>query len=79
MFKNTVFTLHFATINTRSKRNFENMSYKFTLHFATINTDVKVARACTSLNLHYTLLLLILVLFLFFIGVANIYITLCYY
>ena len=34
----TLFTLHFATINTEYNQDMLNSRNKFTLHFATINT-----------------------------------------
>ena len=55
----TVFTLHFATINT-SGSDLENVaSVIFTLHFATINTTAEPYGILTNAHLHYTLLLLI--------------------
>ena len=35
----SLFTLHFATINTRLLKAFFTTSIAFTLHFATINTQ----------------------------------------
>ena len=34
----TVFTLHFATINTDLVAKYDYLTFAFTLHFATINT-----------------------------------------
>ena len=55
-----VFTLHFATINTKEELNAMLDEYAFTLHFATINTYSGQPKYASSLHLHYTLLLLIL-------------------
>ena len=41
----TIFTIHFATINTNCEEFGDNYEKLFTIHFATINTLVAVALA----------------------------------
>ena len=54
-----IFTIHFATINTRGEIKWQIQNYWFTIHFATINT-VHVRRLFSAkIYLQYTLLLLI--------------------
>ena len=35
-----LFTIHFATINTKVKKQRKEIKNKFTIHFATINTGI---------------------------------------
>ena len=55
----TLFTIHFATINTFFKNLRKISSETFTIHFATINTLWIMDFVNNINNLQYTLLLLI--------------------
>ena len=55
-----IFTIHFATINTKKDKIAEIIKKLFTIHFATINTKINNFRRKNIINLQYTLLLLIL-------------------
>ena len=53
--KTTLFTLHFATINTYNAAISKIVNFTFTLHFATINTSYIVLNAELSLHIYITL------------------------
>ena len=54
-----IFTIHFATINTKTYTATEIGNIVFTIHFATINTFNHSVTIYSYKNLQYTLLLLI--------------------
>ena len=57
----TIFTIHFATINTAFSKRIDSILCTFTIHFATINTLDGLKKIKNQLSyLQYTLLLLIL-------------------